>query len=102
MRVLIICLGVMLLPMATSAGVHDDVFKATDACMAKARTLEEGRYCRIKATPRKCRDYLRGPLTEQKSMAMRQVWLKCLGSCEGASLYSRTLGECSTPSDPNK
>ncbi|MGH8453164.1 MAG: hypothetical protein ACRESW_01310, partial [Nevskiales bacterium] len=60
------------------------------------------RYCMIKATPRKCRQYPRGPVNQLQSLPLRQVWLKCIGSCEGAGLFSRTFGECSTPSDPSK
>lgn len=101
MRVLIASLC-FLLPMLAQASVHEDVFKATRACAANAKTMDERRYCELKATPRKCREYLRGPINERQSIAMRQVWLKCLGSCEGATWYSRTFGECSTPSDPRK
>lgn len=101
MRVLIACLCVFL-PLLAQASVHEDVFRATQECTASATTLEEQRNCQVRATPRICRDYLRGPLNERRSMAMRQVWLKCLGSCDDANWYSRLFGECSTPSDPNK
>lgn len=93
---------ILFLPAPAGAGVHDEVLAAIQTCTARAVTLEERRFCQIKATPRKCRPYLRGPLNEAMSLPKRQVWLRCIGSCEGATLLSRTLGECSTPSDPNK
>jgi hypothetical protein len=101
MRVLIagLCL---LFPAMAMATVNEDVLRATQACMAEAKTYEQQHYCMLKSSPRKCRPLLRGKAQKTLSLPIRQKWLGCISTCEGASLYSRKLGECSTPSDPNK
>jgi hypothetical protein len=89
-------------PAAAGAALNDTVLREVETCTVSARTFEEQRFCAIKATPRKCRKYVRNRPQQGMSLAIRQVWLKCISSCEGANLYSRTLGECSRPSDPSK
>jgi hypothetical protein len=93
---------VLLLPLAVSATVNEDVLLAMQVCNETATTFEQQRYCMIKATPRKCRHLVRGKPQQGLSMSIRQRWLGCVSTCEGANLLSRTLGECSTPSDPSK
>lgn len=101
MRVLIagLCL---LLPAMALATVNEDVLRATQTCMADTKTHEQQHYCMLKSSPVKCRYLLRGKAQKTLSMPIRQKWLGCVSTCEGAGLYSRTLGECSTPSDPSK
>lgn len=82
------------------AGVQQEVLENTQACNANAQ-LDQQRYCMIKHTPRKCRDYVRDPKMVM-SFSLRQSWLKCIATCEGADLWSRTFGPCSTPSDIRK
>jgi hypothetical protein len=89
------------LPVAAFAAVHEDVVKKIQDCTAAATTGEQQQYCLLKATPRKCRGYVRDRRIVM-SMAVRQQWQTCLHTCEGANLYSRSFGECSTPSDPGK
>lgn len=84
-----------------SGAVHEDVVKKIQDCTAAATGGEQQFYCLLKATPRKCRDYVRDRRLVT-SMAVRQQWQTCLATCEGATLYSRTFGACSTPSDPSK
>jgi hypothetical protein len=91
-----------LLPAAAGAALNDEVLREVETCTVSAQTFEEQRFCAIKATPRKCRKHVRARPQQGLSLAIRQVWLKCISSCEGANLYSRTLGECSRPSDPSK
>jgi hypothetical protein len=89
------------LPPAVFATVHEDVVKKMQECTAAATTGAQQQYCLLKATPRKCRRYLRDRRIVM-SMAVRQQWQTCLYTCEGANLLSRSFGECSTPSDPSK
>lgn len=88
-------------PSLALATVIDDVVRKINACSAAATTGEQQYSCLLKATPRKCRNHLRDRRMTM-SLALRQQWQTCLATCEGASLYSRTFGPCSTPSDPNK
>jgi hypothetical protein len=100
LRVLIagLCL---FMPLLAAATVNEDVLRAVETCNLAAKTFEEQRYCQIKATPRKCRNLVRRP-QQGASFSFRHAWLKCVSTCEDATLFSRTFGECSTPSDPNK
>ncbi|HXG28127.1 MAG TPA: hypothetical protein VNJ47_04675 [Nevskiales bacterium] len=95
-------LTLLLLPAAAGAALNEEVLRTVEACTATATSFEQQRACAIKATPRKCRKHVRGRPQQGLSLAIRQVWLKCISTCEGANLYSRTLGECSRPSDPDK
>ncbi len=101
MRVLIAGL-LLLIPAMAQATVNEDVLKAVQVCVGEAKTYEQQHYCMLKATPVKCRPLLRGKGQRTLSMPIRHKWLGCISTCEGASLYSRTFGECRTPSDPNK
>ncbi len=101
MRALMLTL-LLLLPAAAGAALNEQVLREVEVCTAAATSFQQQRACAIKATPRKCRKYVRERPQQGLSLAIRQVWLKCISSCEGANLFSRTLGECSRPSDPNK
>lgn len=92
----------VLMPLAVHASLNDEVLEDVQDCVAEAKSYEQQHYCMLKASPRKCRGLLRGKGQRMMSMPIRHKWLGCVSTCEDASLYSRTLGECSTPSDPNK
>lgn len=103
MRALIAGFCLLLLPMLAHASLNEEVLRKEQECRAQAKTFEEHRLCTIKVTPRKCRHHVRGKRPQQgMSMTHRQAWLSCIVSCEGADLYSRLLGECSTPANPEK
>lgn len=101
MRILIVAVCA-LLPLLAGATVNEDVLRAAQACSATATTVEQQRNCVIRITPRKCRHWVRGKPQRAMSMSIRQAWLGCVSTCEGATFYARKFGECSTPSDPNK
>jgi hypothetical protein len=101
-RALIAGLCFLLLPVLAAATLNEEVLRKEQECQAKARSFQEHRICTLKATPRKCRRLVRGLPQQGMSMSFQQARLSCIISCEGASLYSRLFGECSTPSDPNK
>lgn len=96
--VIVIVLSLMA-PLA-QASVQQEVLENTAECNANVQ-IDQQRHCMIKHTPRKCRNYVRDPKMVM-SFSLRQSWLKCIATCEGADLWSRTFGPCSTPSDIRK
>ena len=102
MRALIAGLCVLILPLLATAALNEEVLRESQACHSTAQGFEEQRNCVIKATPRKCRHLLRDRPQQGMSLSIRQVWLKCISTCENAAWYSRTFGECSRPGDSER